>query len=167
MSNALQTIRKEVGTDALSKSCKRFGCKVSLECMPSHRIVIDVDKAYSTDVAQHSRCDYVLFFARRVGDGVLAIPIELKSGNVDASEASKQLQWGLEIVDRLVPRDSDTECYPILFHGKSLHPKQRKSLNRTKISYRGRKLTILTGRCNRPGNLAVVLGKEVTDALKA
>ena len=90
-------------------------------------------------------------------DTLVAAPIELKSGDVDASTASEQLQRGASFADRVAPAGSETVCRPILFHGKGIHSQQRKALNRAKVLFRGQRLTIKTARCNRPRNLAQAL----------
>ena len=40
---------------------------------------------------------------------------------------------------------------------KGIHPQQRKALNRAQVLFRGRRLTIKTAHCNRPGNPAQAL----------
>ena len=165
MSDVLEEIRKKVGNNALSNSCKKHGCRVSFQDMPSRRIIYDVDRGFTPQQTQGNRCDYVLFFESVSIKTVFAIPVELKSGDVDASQASKQLQRGLDIANSLIPATTESSCYPILFHGKKLHPKQRYTLNRSKVSFRGRKLTIITSRCNRPKNLAIALGANVIAVL--
>lgn len=117
--------------------------------VPSPRVVVDADRVHGV---QGKRCDYLLFFVAAGADTLVAAPIELKSGDIHASTASKQLQWGANFADRVA-----TVCRPILFHGKGIHPQQRKVLNRAKVLFRGRRLTIKTARCNRPGNLAQAL----------
>lgn len=62
-----------------------------MEGVPSQRIVIDADKAFSAHGFQGKKCDYVLFFFRDTGQQLVAAPIELKSGHVDASTAAAQL----------------------------------------------------------------------------
>ena len=91
------------------------------------------------------------------------VPMELKSGGVNASTASEQLQRGAELAERFT-RNRITVgvvCHPILFHGKRIHEKARKALNRAKVQFRGRQLTIKTARCGQPGNLANVLAGEI------
>ena len=82
------------------------------------------------------------------------MPIELKSGGVDASKAAQQLQTGADFVHRFVPPTARLKCRPILIHGRSLDRRERKTLNRAKIRFRGQHLTIATARCGRPKNLA-------------
>ena len=105
-------------------------------------------------------CDFVLFFSSDAGETLLTVPIELKSGDVDASEASEQLQRGADFAVRFAPKTINSACRPILLHGKSIHPKQRKTLNRAKVRYHSLDLTIKTARCNRPQNLAHALEEK-------
>ena len=159
MNEVLDKIRSQVGTENLSNSCRRDGCRVSMEDVPSCQVVIDADRAFPAHrVEEGKRCDYVLFFTNTGQDILFAVPMELKSGGVDASEVSEQLQRGAEFADRFVPRAFRTICHPVLFHGRKVHPKQRKTLNRAKVLFRGRQLTIKTARCNQPKNLARALG---------
>ena len=159
MNEVLNQIRSQVGAENLSNSCKREGCRVSLEDVPSHRVVVDADKAFPARKIGGKRCDYVLFFLNADSDTLLAVPIELKSGGVKSvSEVSEQLQRGAEFAERFAPEAIESLCLPVLFHGGNIHEKQRKTLNRTKVRFRGLKLTIKTARCNRPKNLASALG---------
>ena len=130
--------------------------------VPFPRVVVDADRIFDTQRTrrqgkQEKHLDYLLFFVAVGADTLVAAPIELKSGDVDASKASKQLQQGATFADRVAPDGSEIVCLPILFHGKGMHPQQRKVLNRTKVVFRGRRLTIKTARCGRPGNLAQAL----------
>ena len=89
--------------------------------------------------------------------------MELKSGEINASTASEQLQRGAELAERFTRNRIavGSVCHPILFHGKRIHEKARKALNRAKVRFRGRQLTIKTARCGQPGNLASVLAGEI------
>ncbi len=128
-----------------------------MEDVPSPRVVVDADRAFPAHGMEGKRCDYVLFFVGGSKDTLFGVPMELKSGTVDASEVSEQLRRGAEFVRRFTTRGSKSICHPVLFHGKGIHPKQRKTLNRAKVRFRGRELTITTARCNRPRNLSRVL----------
>ena len=167
MNEVLDEIQSQVGADNLSNSCSRDGCRVSMEDVPSRRVVIDADRAFPAhQIEEGKQCDYILFFTNAGQDILFAVPMELKSGGVDASAVSEQLQQGAEFAARFVPTAFRTICHPVLFHGKSIHPKQRKTLNRAKVLFRGRQLTIKTARCNQPKNLARVLGDEVMKAFR-
>ena len=157
MSAVLARIRSKVGEDSLAKSCGRDGCRVNLEGVPACRVIVDMDKIPAARHAGGKRCDFVLFFIQEGGKLIVA-PIELKSGHVDGSEAAEQLRNGTGFAGRASPAKPEPHCRPILFHGKGIHPRQRKALNRSKVTFRGSKLTIKTARCCEPRNLARVLG---------
>lgn len=157
MNEVLDGIRAQVGARNLSNSCGGDGCRVSMEDVPSNRVVVDAERAFPAHGMEDGRCDYVLFFVGGSKDTLFGVPMELKSGTVDASEVSEQLQRGAEFVHRFTTRIRESICHPVLFHGRGIHPKQRKILNRAKVRFRGRKLTITTARCNRPKNLSRVL----------
>ena len=159
----LSRIRAQVGTENLSESCSRDGCRVYMTDVPFPRIVVDVDRASRTHGIVGKRCDYVLFFTRSTCDTLVMVPMELKSGGVDASTVSEQLQRGVDLAERFTRNRIDVRsvCHPVLFHGKHIHEKARKALNRAKVRFRGRRLTIKTARCGQPGNLANVLAGEI------
>ena len=166
----LSGIRSRVGTDNLSDTCSRDGCQVSMKKVPSHRIVVDADRAFPAHNIKGKRCDYILFFIGAAKDTLVMVPIELKSGTVDASVASEQLQRGAEFAD-LITRDHSgvkPTCHPILFHGKPIHEKERKELNRAKVRFRSQQLTIKTARCSQRRNLAHVLNlkSSTTSAMR-
>ena len=165
MSKVLDIIRSQVGAENLSTSCKRGKCRVFLEGVPSQRVLVDADLANPAHKIEGQRCDFVLFFISKGKETLVTVPMELKGGNVDASEASEQLRQGAVFADRFTPKNSLVSCRPVLFHGKGIHPKQRKTLNRAKVLFRGLKLTIKTERCNRPRNLARALGDDIKMAL--
>lgn len=152
MTRSLEDIRERVGPDNLCESCSRGGCRVSLAGAPRDRVIVDADRAFPAHGMKGPRCDFVLFLPSP-GGGVLAAPVELKSGGVDASGAAAQLQGGSALVEHLTPAESAAVCRPTLFHGKRLHSSERKALNRAKIAFRGRALTIKTARCGARGNL--------------
>ena len=157
MNEVLDGIRSRVGEENLSNSCGRDGCQVSMEDVPSPRIIVDAERAFPAHEMSGKRCDYVIFFINASGDILFTVPIELKSGGVDASEVSEQLQRGADLAVRVAPKTFKSVCHPILFHGRSIHPKQRKTLNRSKVRFHDLHLTIKTTRCNRPKNLARAL----------
>ena len=157
MSAALARIRSKVGAGSLSRSCIRKGCRAYTRGTPACKVIVDMDKIPAAQHAKGKRCDFVLFFIQESGKLIVA-PIELKSGHVDGSEAAEQLRNGTGFADRVSPAKPEPRCQPILFHGKRIHPRQRKRLNRSKVIFRGSKLTIKTARCCRSRNLAGVLG---------
>ena len=155
-SKVLDEIRSKAGANNLSSSCSRDGCRVDMTGAPSPRVVVDADLAFPDHNRDGKRCDFILFLFDDTGC-LLTAPIELKSGNVDASAAYEQLQQGADFAADIAPQTPPPLCRPILFHGGTIHPQQRKTLNRVKVRFRGRKLTIKTARCNARENLARAL----------
>lgn len=160
--DVLSGIRSRVRTDNLSDTYSRDGCRVCMTDVPTSRIAVDADRAFPAHNVEGKRCDYVLFFIGTAADTLVIVPMELKSGKVDVSDASKQLQGGAkfaELMTRGHPGVKPT-CHPILFHGNRIHKMERKALNRAKVTFRNRQLTIKTARCGQP--LARVLKSSTT-----
>ena len=154
MSAALDGIRAKVGAKNCGKSCSRGGCRVYLTDVPTDRVIVDADKAFSAQGREGKRCDFILFVDR--GDGrLLAAPVELKSGQADVSKAIEQLRGGADFTACFAPPNAD--CRPILFHGGGLHRTERAELNRAKIAFRGLGLTVKTAKCGQSRNLASAL----------
>lgn len=105
-----------------------------------------------------NRYDYVLFFIGADKGTLVTVPMELKSGDVDTSDAFDQLQRGADFANHFVPKTfTSICCRPVLLHGKGIHKDQYNKLNRSKVLFRGKKLTIKTDRCGSPKNLARAL----------
>ena len=153
----LENIRLAVGKKNLSKRIKGHSCKVDVEEIPSNRVLVNADLAFPARGIDGKRCDYVLFFFEPDTDYLLTAPMELKRGSGDVSQVSEQIQQGAKFAEPFAPQESESQCRPVLFHGKQLHWKERQELNRTKIRFRGRDSTIRTARCGRPRNLANAL----------
>jgi hypothetical protein len=62
--------------------------------IPSERVVLDVDLVFPTGRADTNQCDFVLFYIDTAQNSFVGVPMELKRGDVDASEAVAQLQEG-------------------------------------------------------------------------
>lgn len=159
MNDILAGIEKKVGADNLATSCKEGGCEASLADVPFPRVVVSANKAFPAHKIEGKRCDYILFFMNAAENALVTVPIELKGDRVNVSEVSEQLQRGADFVNCFAPITFDSDCHPILFHNSSIHPADRKRLNRAKVQFRGIHLTINTARCNRPKNLANALPK--------
>ena len=160
MSRFLTEIRNKVGEDYLSRSCSRDGCRVYMTDVPSSRVVVDLEEVFNKQGRSGRRCDFVLFY-QTPRESLVIAPVELKSGNADTSEAAGQLQAGATYAQELVSETSAATVRPLLFHGRGLHPKQRRDLNRAKVRFRGVDLSIKTARCGQRRNLAEALSPHV------
>ena len=89
----LEEVRRWVG-NRRATSYTREECRVSMANIPSERVVLDVDRAFPTGRAKTNQCDFVLFYIDTAQSSLIGVPMELKRGDVDASEAVAQLQEG-------------------------------------------------------------------------
>lgn len=100
---ALEEIRQQVADNKPASYTKK-GCSVSMADLPSERVILDVDRAFPTDKAETNQCDFILFYIAPDQSSLVGVPMELKGGDVDASEAIAQLREGARIVDNFTPR---------------------------------------------------------------
>ena len=149
-----------MGRGQESKSYTKEGCRVSMANIPSERVVLDVDLVFPTGRSGTNQCDFVLFYIDTAQDSLIGVPMELKRGDVDASEAVAQLQEGARIVDGCTPNDVEMNLVLILVHGGSMHRSQRNRLRTARITFRGEEFPINTTTCSYQGNLAQALAKS-------
>ncbi len=162
MNEILEEIRTRVRQENLCDSCEESGCKASMDGVPFPRVIVDANKAFPSHKIEGKRCDCILFFMNIAEDMLITVPIELKSGSVDTSEAFEQLQRGADFVSRFAPEvPSPICCLPVLIHDRGMHKKQFKVLNVKKVNFGGTPMTIETARCDDPKNLASALKRSL------
>lgn len=122
-----------------SRRLTKSGCFLSLRNAPRVRVIVDFDKPKGGLRGKNKKhCDY-LFVAEAAGASLgWALPIELKSGNVDATNALSQLQAGARETEKIVPRGQDIRFRPVLAFG-TLHRAQLNKMKdpRNQIRFRG------------------------------
>ena len=156
----LEEIRQWIGDREATSPYTKEGCRVSMGNIPTNRIVLDVDLAFPTGRTNTNQCDFVLFYIDTAQNNLFGVPMELKRGDVDASEAVAQLQEGARIVDDCTPNDVEMNLVLVLVHGGSVHRSQRNRLRTARIRFRGAEFPINTARCGHQGNLAQALAKS-------
>ena len=156
----LEEVRRWVGDRKATSPYTKEGCRVSMANIPTNRIVLDVDLVFPTGRSDTNQCDFVLFYIDSIQNSLVAVPMELKRGDVDASEAIAQLQAGARIVDRCTPNDAEIDLILVLVHGGSMHRSQRNRFRTSRIRFRGTEFPINTTRCSYEGNLAQALAKS-------
>lgn len=157
LSEVLGEIRKRVGEENLTKSCGGDKCDVDMTDVPHPRIVVDVERVFLVKKRKGKRCDRMLFYVDWTRSKLVVVLIELKSGNVDASDVFQQLQGGAKFADEVVPQDIETTCIPVVFHGKWIHHAQLRKLKRNEVRFRRQKFPVRKKGCRRTKNLASVL----------
>ena len=161
LSEVLDEIRKRVGKENLTKSCGGDKCDVDMTDVPHPRIVVDVERVFLVNKRKGKRCDQVLFYVDWTRSKLVVVLIELKSGNVDATDVFQQLQGGAKFADEVVPQDIETTCIPVVFHGKRIHHAQLRKLKRNEVRFRRQKFPVRKEGCGRTKNLASVLKPAV------
>lgn len=156
MDDILGYIRDKISAENCSRSCSRDRCSVDLSDITPARVIANADSKGLASFFPGKRCDFILFLENSDGTVVIA-PLELKHGKAEANSTAEQLQAGACFAESMIPGSPCPVCHPILFHGRRLHPVQRKELNRAKIHFRGAQLTIRTAKCGQSGNLAKAL----------
>ncbi|MDE2998371.1 MAG: hypothetical protein OXU79_04750 [Gemmatimonadota bacterium] len=117
MTGLVDTVRGKVQNVCLvSGPLKKEGCSVSLKDAPPRRLIVDFDKPGSPLGVSMTRCDYLLI-ADDADDSGWVVPVELKKGRLDASEAVKQLRAGANAARKLVPKGSKVNFRPVVAAG--------------------------------------------------
>ena len=140
----------------LSKRCNKDGCGLDLTGAPSERVIVDMDCSHPSIPAAGSRCDYV--FMGREHSSVCVVPMELKSGGLNASTVLSQLSGGAKAVDSWLSPMVPCRLVPVLVHGKGLHRRDLKVLRSRKVELRGQRRQVQLIRCG--GSLASLLRKR-------
>lgn len=158
-SSILSEFRARFHHSSITESCSGEGCNVDMVDIPSDRVIVNLENEFGLLKKTEKRCDRLLFFLSPNSRNVAAVPIELKSGKAKESEVKEKLENSLLFIQQITPISlrSHIVYFPVLFEGRGIKwsdPKGRKQL---KVSFRGKLLQVLIGRCGRPRNLAGVL----------
>ncbi len=159
LNKGLTHIQGQVSKNSITKDCGGEGCKVYRTDMPRQKVVINVEKEFESRKNSSKRCDRLLFYGNK--RSLYAVPIELKGrGKGDESQVLEQLKNGLEFAATLVKGLKNTVYVPIVFTKKGIRSRSPRQQNRElKVKFKGKTLTVLTGRCGRKNNLANLLSE--------
>ena len=151
-SEILEDIRSRIGKKNLfeGNSFRRGRCSADLtDVSENDRVVVDLDKVFPSGQEGENQCECILFYFDTAANFVV-VPIELKGGEVDASEASNQLKGGAAFAADYIPSGSKNICHPILFHnGISRAEVRQLKSSQSKVHFRGKSFEIKTARCGR------------------
>ncbi len=157
LNKELAYIQEQVSQNSITKDCGGEGCRVYRTDIPSQKVVINVEKEFDSRGASSKRCDRLLFYRHK--NILYAVPIELKGrGKGDESQVLEQLKSGLEFAATLVQDLKEPIYVPIVFSKRGIRSRSPRHQNRElKVKFKGKTLTVLTGRCGRTKNLANLL----------
>ena len=112
-----------------SRRLRKEGCSVSLRDAPQPHLIIDLDKPGSPLSQNQTRCDY-LFVAEVPSNRDWVVPLELKSGGLDAGKVAAQLQAGARAAEKLVQSGRTIRLRPVLAYGGSMHRAERTAMKK-------------------------------------
>ena len=146
--DVVDEVRRAVPEGCIARRCSKSGCSASMKNAPSPRILIDLDHSHFRDGKDETRCDYIFIG----GSGAAWVaPMELKRGEVGASEVASQLQAGADIADRIVPADANVRFRAIAVSG-SMPRAERRELDKpaNQIRFRNGNFRVTPLRCRAP-----------------
>ena len=139
MTGLVSTVRGKVNSSCIeNRGMKKDGCSVSLKDAPQPRLIIDFDKPGSPLGRNQTRNDY-LFVAEVSAKPDWVVPLELKGGEVDASEVVGQLKAGARAAEQLVPKAMSVNFRPIVAFGGGIDKAERNALRnkRNRVQFHG------------------------------
>ena len=131
-----------------AKRCKKEGCGVDLKGAHPVRVIVDMDCDALRLPDEQKRCDYLFFGEER--DMTCVAPIELKSGRLSASTVFEQIEGGVGMADAWLPEGISFRFVPVLVHGRTIHPRDRRALLSRKVQLRKQKRGIVLIKCGEP-----------------
>lgn len=124
--------------------------------------MINVEKEFDARGDNRKRSDRLLFYRDDTKKTFVAVPIELKGrGKGKESQILEQLKNGLEFASTVAPNQKasgKTVYVPIVLTKSGIRWTNPKRQNQQlKLTFKGKTLRVLTGRCGRERNLANLL----------
>ena len=157
LNEGLTHIQEQVSPDSLTNSCSGESCQVYLTDIPKQKVLINVEKEFDARRYNRKRSDRLMFYGHK--NTFVAVPIELKGrGKGEESQVLEQLKNSLEFAATLVQDLKKTVYVPIVLTENGIRwTNPRRQNQELKLTFRGKTLRVLTGRCGRPKNLANLL----------
>ena len=146
-----EAIRAKIDPKCVTRQCREGNCEVSIHDTPETSFAIRMDHPRSPVSRNGRRCDFLFVGSMHHGGEEWIVPMELKAGEVKASEVAAQLRAGTEAANQLVPPGANIRFRPVVASGK-IHKDERMKLLRSsnKITFRGKKEVIRRIRCGDP-----------------
>lgn len=146
MVDILDAVLSKIPEKCRAKQCKEAQCSLKLNNLPKPCVLINMD-CKELEHSTGNRCDY-LFISNKERQ-CMVVPIELKSGGLDASQVIKQLQAGSNFAASIMPQNVRVQFIPIAAHGGRSHPHELKKLRQQRIRFRQIQAQIKLTRCGR------------------
>lgn len=147
MPELVAAVKEQTEDSCYVNRLRNAQCSVSLDGVPTERLIIDLDGLGSPLGPQSTRCDYLVFFDN-YSSADFFVAVELKAGALDASEAVDQLQAGATCAESLVDGNHALEFRPVVFCG-SRNKHQLTLLKKRKIRYHNKTECVRVGKCGQ------------------
>ena len=145
----MDALRGRVAESCRASRLDKQGCKLGLDGAPASHMVVDLDHAEAPVRRSQEKCDY-LFFGSEGKAGLIAAAIEMKSSGVRPSGATRQLQAGARITERLVAGLAPVRFVPVVAHGAALSRRTYAEMAKQQVSFRKGNYRIELIPCGRP-----------------
>ena len=144
----VEEVRKAVSDGCITRRCREQSCSLSLNGTSQQAFAIDMNHADSPVDQDQTRCDFLFLGSLTGQDDEWVVPIELKRGEIGATEARDQLQAGAKAAERLVPRGRDCRFLPLAV-SRSMARAERDRLRKDshRVGFRGRRFLVERVRC--------------------
>lgn len=148
MADIVKTLSGQLPVECQATKCSGSGCSLKLNNLPKPYVLINMD-CKELKLTTDNRCDYLFISIKK--RQCLVVPIELKSGGLDASKVIKQLQAGSDFAASIIPEYYDVEVQftPIVAYGGRAQSREIKKLKGQLISFRQIEAQIKLTRCKR------------------
>ena len=150
MADIVKTLGDQLPVECQATKCSGAGCSLKLNNLPKPYVLIDMD-CKELEHPTGNRCDFIFISGEDVINKKDAwiVPIELKSGRLDASQVIKQLQSGSNFAASIMPQNVRVQFIPIAAHGGRAHSREIKKLRQQRIRFRQIQAQIKLTRCGR------------------
>lgn len=141
-------LKQQIDQRSLTTGCRRRGCSLSLKGIQGKWTLVDLDSPWAPISQTATRCDFLFVGAARQNGPDFVAPIELKRGDVNASEVITQLRAGALLAEAYISAKTAVEFVPILASGR-LHKAQHNQLRRqsSRISFGNRQAFVQRIQC--------------------
>ncbi len=131
--------------ECICSSCERKGCKLVLDSLDTHHlIIIDADEYKKREDVKGRICDFFLFYL--AGGTSLAI-VELKSGLVKALVAKAQVENSSRVAFRIMDAHTVSNFLPIILYGRGISRLDSQVLRQVKVRFQGKDWMIIVEPC--------------------
>lgn len=150
MADLVNQIKRDLPNECFIKGKRELtkeNCTVSLKGAPTPSITIDMDNKKAPVRQTETRCDYIFIGG---SSNVFLVPLELKRGKLDASDALKQLQAGANIAAaRIIPKGEQVQLLPVAVCGGKFHRAEIRRLSQRKIRFRSQSSNVQLLKCGQ------------------